>query len=560
MRKGYLITEYSHELEINEVGNSKNLYVTGIFSSHGRRNNNGRVYEEGTMKREVNKVMDKITKKCLWGELGHPPCVFGDTEILTQEGWKEIQNISDIEVIATLNPDTKEIEYHEAEKIVAPFKGDMIRFNGRQIDMAFTPNHRHLLYSRHNKPYFITSDEIVNSDTLKVRKSYIPKTGTWVSDVEDDFFVLKGVEKTYSANKDQEKDITIDLMTLVRFMGIWLAEGYVSKNNRNRIEIYQNEGAKADLIREILSAFPEELKWKETISDNKVLFSLSDGRLAQILKPLGNCYDKYIPDYFKSLPIEYLQELIYWFGLGDGRGFLDEGKKDIFSTSERLIDDFHEIAFKSGYSCRKTKKICDVDYVFAGRTIEAKNKSPLYFLKILTTNGIYIDDRFMSFSKEAYEGNVYCVRVKNQNFYVRNKDSVSFFTGNCPEINPDKIAIRVESLEWQGNDLYGKAKILDTPQGQIAKTLVKEGLIGISSRGLGTVHEDGTVNEDYNLITWDLVTDPSNGPSWLNGVLEGKTWDLASSSDFVDILSEDKAREEYYKYVMSIINEIKKKL
>jgi hypothetical protein len=62
--------------------------------------------------------------------------------------------------------------------------------------------------------------------------------------------------------------------------------------------------------------------------------------------------------------------------------------------------------------------------------------------------------------------------------------------------------------------------------GNIAKTLIKEGSMGISSRGLGTVGDDGYVNEDYNLICWDLVTDPSNNPSWVNGIYEGRTWEI----------------------------------
>lgn len=91
-----------------------------------------------------------------------------------------------------------------------------------------------------------------------------------------------------------------------------------------------------------------------------------------------------------------------------------------------------------------------------------------------------------------------------------------------PEINPERIAILTKVLEWKGNDILGKAKVLDTPMGSIAKTLVKEGKMGISSRGLGTVSEEGYVNEDFNLITWDLVTDPSNNPSWVNGIFEGQ--------------------------------------
>jgi len=91
-----------------------------------------------------------------------------------------------------------------------------------------------------------------------------------------------------------------------------------------------------------------------------------------------------------------------------------------------------------------------------------------------------------------------------------------------PEVNPDKIAILTTVLEWKNNDVYGKAKVLDTPFGNILKTLVKEGKMGISSRGLGTVGEDGYVNEDFSLLVYDAVTDPSNNPSWIKGIYEGQ--------------------------------------
>lgn len=124
-----------------------------------------------------------------------------------------------------------------------------------------------------------------------------------------------------------------------------------------------------------------------------------------------------------------------------------------------------------------------------------------------------------------------------------------------PEVNPDKIALRTTQLEWRGNDLYGKAKILDTPMGQIAKTLVKEGQMGISSRGLGTVNDDGYVNEDFHLITWDLVTDPSNNPSWVNGIYEGTDFSVPGAIK-KDPSSDDikEAQAEYFKYLISTID------
>lgn len=130
-----------------------------------------------------------------------------------------------------------------------------------------------------------------------------------------------------------------------------------------------------------------------------------------------------------------------------------------------------------------------------------------------------------------------------------------------PEINPDRIAILTESLEWRGNDLYGKAKVLDTPMGKILKTLVKEGKMGISSRGLGTVDENsGYVNEDYSLITWDCVVDPSNHPSWINGIYEGKEFTVPGEDEEEIITEEDikKAQEEYAKYLVNLFEDMLK--
>lgn len=134
-----------------------------------------------------------------------------------------------------------------------------------------------------------------------------------------------------------------------------------------------------------------------------------------------------------------------------------------------------------------------------------------------------------------------------------------------PEINAERIAILTESLEWKNNDLYGRAKILDTPLGNIAKTLVREGKLGVSSRGLGTVAEDGYVNEDFKLITWDLVTDPSNNPSWVDGIYEAKEWEYPNLCQCPDLEEEDidkiqadlLRRQDYFKTWLGELSEAK---
>lgn len=570
MKKAKLITETSHDIEISESKKDKSFHIVGIFSSAERKNNNNRVYSRDILKREVDKVMEKIDNRCLWGELSHPSCVPGETEILTSDGWKEIKDISDNETIATLNTETNEIEYQQINhKISYDFDGKMINFKNRQMDAMFTPDHRFLMVSRYGKMYYATAEEIKERKTRKYDKSYIPKIGNWSVESQD-FITIPGLEKEEidgrRYKKDYSEDVEIDLNLFVSFLGIYLAEGWIGKgrNEYNTVNITQRKEDSKFEIEKMLQKFPEEMKWnKRDNSNGNTTFYLTDKRLAKLLIPLGKHDEKYIPKEMKNLEPKYLESLLYWFRLGDGRHSIKNGYEcgDIFSTSEKLIDDFHEVCLKCGISARKHTEICEVDYKFAGRTIKSENKKPLHFLSILSTRGIYMDRRFVEISEVEYNDKVYCVQVDNGNFYMRNKNSVSFWTGNCPEINPDRIAILTESLEWRGNDLYGKAKVLDTPMGQILKTLVKEGKMGISSRGLGTVDENsGYVNEDYNLITWDVVVDPSNHPSWVNGIYEGKDFVIPEFDESKTLTEEEikKAQEEYAKYLINLFEDMLK--
>jgi len=107
-----------------------------------------------------------------------------------------------------------------------------------------------------------------------------------------------------------------------------------------------------------------------------------------------------------------------------------------------------------------------------------------------------------------------------------------------PDINLERAAILIEKLFWDDtdkNNLMGKAIVLETPMGDIARALCKHGKLGISSRGLGSVNEDGYVDDkSYQLITWDLVSSPSNIPSWVNGIYESKEWTVSENGSLIE--------------------------
>jgi hypothetical protein len=128
------------------------------------------------------------------------------------------------------------------------------------------------------------------------------------------------------------------------------------------------------------------------------------------------------------------------------------------------------------------------------------------------------------------------------------------------ETNLEKVAIRTTALEWRGNDLYGKSEVLKgTPCGDIAATLLKKSKLGISSRGLGQVDEDGYVNnESYKLLTWDLVSNASNYPSWVNGVYEGKTFTFESPKNDEEILEDlQKNRDYHFNHIRNLFEKWK---
>ena len=98
-----------------------------------------------------------------------------------------------------------------------------------------------------------------------------------------------------------------------------------------------------------------------------------------------------------------------------------------------------------------------------------------------------------------------------------------------PTINLDRVSHLITSLKQEGNNFVGKARILDTPMGNIAKSLLDEGVkLGVSSRGLGSIKEENglkIVADDFMLATAaDIVADPSAPDAFVNGIMEGKEW------------------------------------
>jgi hypothetical protein len=147
----------------------------------------------------------------------------------------------------------------------------------------------------------------------------------------------------------------------------------------------------------------------------------------------------------------------------------------------------------------------------------------------------YIRGIFMQSEQVNKNGRIYPAAIMerevekyNTDYIKTNRSLGELGHPQGPSLNLDRISHLIKEMKMDGNTVYGKAKILDTPYGNIVKNLIDEGVrLGVSSRGMGSLKQVNGVNEvqdDFNLATVDIVADPSAPNAFVNGIMEGKEW------------------------------------
>ena len=151
--------------------------------------------------------------------------------------------------------------------------------------------------------------------------------------------------------------------------------------------------------------------------------------------------------------------------------------------------------------------------------------------KLLYIEGVFLQSELKNRNGRKYPFSVLDREVKRYNEeYIQSKRALGELGHpDGPTINLDRVSHRITSLRAEGNNFIGKAQILDTPMGNIAKNLLGEGVqLGVSSRGMGSIQKSEDCNvvaDDFMLTTAaDIVADPSAPDAFVNGIMEGKEW------------------------------------
>jgi len=168
-----------------------------------------------------------------------------------------------------------------------------------------------------------------------------------------------------------------------------------------------------------------------------------------------------------------------------------------------------------------TETIEEIQTIVESNEAGSKN----YFIK-----GVMMEAGVVNRNKRMYNEGILkkeCKRYISE--YVKKNRALGELNHPAgPTVNLDRVSHMIVDLSESGNQIHGKAKIIDTPMGKIVKSLIDEGAqLGVSSRGMGSLKSQGGVNivqDDFTLAAIDIVADPSAPNAFVNGILEGKEW------------------------------------
>ena len=169
-----------------------------------------------------------------------------------------------------------------------------------------------------------------------------------------------------------------------------------------------------------------------------------------------------------------------------------------------------------------TEEISNVQIITEGKGANKK----------LYIEGVFLQGEIKNRNGRMYPIDTLCREVNryNENFVAKGRALGELGHPDGPTVNLDRVSHKITCLTQEGNNFRGKAQILETPMGKIAKSLLESGVsLGVSSRGVGSLRMTNEghkiVGEDFQLATAaDIVADPSAPDAFVNGIMEGKEW------------------------------------
>lgn len=345
-------------------------------------------------------------------------CLLPDTEILTKDGWKKIQDITLEDKVAVRHPIHHNVSFKNPNEIVSiDYDGEIYRFKGRSLNLAVTKNHKMWAKIRGGLKYHLHK-----AKDLLGKKFVMSGQAKWLYDGNDRIKIpciwtkrgerFTGKVKTLSFPAKE-----VPIKAWYQFLGWYLSEGCIAKSKNSRgikrangsIVISQKNREYVDEIVEIIKKLgfkPRLYRQKSGVTS----VHFTSLHLSLYLQKLGDVYNKYIPSRWLWGNPKYLPYLLETLIKGDG----DE--RNVYTTvSKQLADDIQILALRIGKSA---------SIYWNGRCYKVGILERPY----RRFNGYRESQGKATVTRENYKGKVYCLEVPYHIFMVRSP--LPIWTGN----------------------------------------------------------------------------------------------------------------------------------
>jgi len=343
-----------------------------------------------------------------------------EAEVLTNKGWKKIEDITMDDEIATLDRH-KYLKYEKPVDVYNfKYNGKIYKLRSQLVDFDVTMDHELYVRKRDKKEFEFVQAKDIMGKRYNLKKDCIntnPDVAT--------FDLIEG--------------ISLDMNKWLKYFGIWMAEGWANTYNEGtssvcyQTTICQTKPRVCEKIKEIIT----ELNYKYCEHDNNEKITISNKPLAQYMSKLSvGALNKSLPDWVWNLSQNQSRILLEHLIMGDGTTSKQSGSVCYYTSSKKLANDIMKLSIHAGWSASiKLNRPAGTEYNIEGRTgttnadalcvgiVKSKNEPQINHGHINTQNG-------QSEETYDYEGDVYCLEVPSHVFMMR-QNNKNVWIGNC---------------------------------------------------------------------------------------------------------------------------------
>jgi len=334
-----------------------------------------------------------------------------DGEILTRAGWTTLRDITLEDEVATLNPETHALEWHNPTgKNLYEFEGDLYQLRSQQVDITCTLNHKLYVKKR-------------NADKFeRIDASYV--MGKRVRFKKDAFNTNIDIsKKILPAHNIRRPELTFDMDDWLIFLGIFIADGCLLQDKDKKIKLSGGKPRKVKQIAEVCERMGLHVIRYPSSKEANIIYCI------QIFKELEElnvgALNKYLPDYVWDLSERQSRILLNALISCDG-SYTNSGSAGYYTSSIQLADDVQQLALQAGWSGNITiaHPAGHVAHLKDGRVITSQNDG--YAVRIVKSKNTPQINHGHCHSQNGqteklvhYNGTLGCIDVPNHIFYYR---------------------------------------------------------------------------------------------------------------------------------------------